>query len=72
MFETLKEAYSMEEIRVIAGFYGILSVARFENKKDLIHTIQLAEGKKDCFQSLNNCEDKKCLWRLDCLGSDDF
>lgn len=37
-------------------------------KKDLIKTIQRAEGNFDCFASAQgNCDQMACCWRNDCL-----
>jgi len=38
-------------------------------KKELIHSIQLAEGNFDCFDKAANCCDQpECCFRDDCLS----
>jgi hypothetical protein len=38
------------------------------SKKELIRTIQKAEGNFDCFaSSRNSCDQLGCCWRSDCL-----
>lgn len=39
-------------------------------KRDMIRSIQRAESNYDCFGTLRMeyCNEKKCLWREDCLA----
>lgn len=63
-----KTPVNMTEIREIAKALDIQSVHKFENKEDLIRTIQLAEGYSDCFRrGHNDCTNHKCAWFDDCV-----
>jgi len=57
---------TLDEIREFAHALEIQSVSRFENKEDLIRTIQLAEGHTDCFGQTALCEKRTCTWHADC------
>jgi hypothetical protein len=58
---------TMDEIREFAKALGIQSSGKFENKEDLIRTIQLAEGYTDCFRRIHDCTLEKCAWYDDCI-----
>ncbi len=58
---------TMDELREFATALGIQSVNKFENKEDLVRTIQLAEGYNDCFRRSKDCPDEKCAWYDDCI-----
>ncbi len=57
----------LQEIKVIAKSKGVKNI-NFK-KTDLIRAIQKTEGNSDCFGNTkaNECGQKKCLWREDCL-----
>lgn len=59
---------TLDEIREIASSLGIQSVHKFDQKDDLIRTIQLAEGHSDCFRRIPGCANEKCAWIDDCIG----
>jgi len=61
----------MDEIREFARALGIQSAEKFENKEDLIHTIQFAEGYNDCFRRIHDCTNEKCAWFDDCIRHPD-
>jgi len=56
----------VQDIKNIAKQKGVN--AGKMNKKDLIRTIQTAEGSKTCFatSSVRTCGQINCLWRADC------
>ena len=57
---------SIFEIRLIASKMGINP--KKLNKKDLIGSIQIKEGKTPCFKTLDTyCDHADCLWKSDCL-----
>lgn len=58
---------TLDEIREFAKVLGIQSLHKFENKEDLIRTIQLAEGYSDCFRRIPGCAKEKCAWFDDCI-----
>jgi len=33
---------------------------------ELIHTVQLKEGHRDCFKKLDTCGEMDCCWQLSC------
>jgi CMP-N-acetylneuraminic acid synthetase len=53
------------EIRGKARELGVKNYSKL-NKKDLIHTIQVAEGNSPCFLEIYDCRVYDCLWREDC------
>lgn len=59
----------MQEIRNIAKERGLKVSSRI-NKKELIRSIQRAEGNEDCFgiEHVKICDQTNCLWREDCLS----
>ncbi len=57
---------TMDEIREFARALEIQSVSVFDNKEDLIRTIQLAEGHSDCFGRMPDCSETSCTWYEDC------
>ncbi len=57
---------TMDEIREFARALDIQSVSVFDNKEDLIRTIQLAEGSSDCFGRVRDCAETNCAWYEDC------
>jgi hypothetical protein len=57
---------TIEEVREFAGVHGILSLEKFENKEDLIKTIQLAMGRNDCFGEEERCQNGYCEWKEEC------
>lgn len=58
----------LSEIEKKAQKLGIKDTWKF-SKKDLIKTIQRAEGNFDCFGSVTNkrCNQTSCCWMSDCL-----
>ena len=57
---------SIYEIRLIASKMGIDPVKL--NKKDLIESIQIKEGKIPCFKTADTyCDQAGCFWKSDCL-----
>lgn len=58
----------LSEIEKKAQKLGIKDTQKF-SKKDLIKTIQRAEGNFDCFGSVINkrCSQTSCCWMSDCL-----
>jgi hypothetical protein len=57
---------SIYEIRLIASKMG--TDPEKLNKKDLIGSIQIKEGKAPCFKKANTyCDQAGCLWKSDCL-----
>ena len=58
---------TMDELREFAKALGIQSVHKYENKEDLVRTIQLAEGYGDCFRRIHDCTNEKCAWFDDCI-----
>lgn len=62
---------TMDEIREIAKVLGIQSLHKFENKEDLIRTIQLAEGDGDCYHRIQDCTNEKCAWYVGCIKDRD-
>ena len=57
---------SIYEIRLIASKMGIDPVKL--NKKDLIESIQIKEGKTPCFKTADSyCDQAGCFWKSDCL-----
>jgi hypothetical protein len=61
------KSMTFDELREFAAALNIQSVGKFKEKKDLIRTIQLAEGNVDCFLKIPNCQNKKCAWFEDCI-----
>lgn len=57
----------LEELRSIAKSNGV-SPGKLR-KRDLIKSIQVAEGNFDCFATAHNaeCDQIGCLWRDDCF-----
>ncbi|MCX5700164.1 MAG: SAP domain-containing protein [Candidatus Omnitrophica bacterium] len=58
----------LSEIEKKAKNLGIKDTWRL-SKKELIKTIQRAEGNFDCFSTArkNACDQMVCCWRIDCL-----
>jgi hypothetical protein len=57
------------EIEKKAHSLGIKNTWRF-SKKDLVRSIQRAEGNFDCFgKAKGSCDQTACCWRSDCIGS---
>ena len=57
----------LSEIEKKAKSIGIKDTWRL-SKKELVRTIQRAEGNFDCFGSGRNCCDQSgCSWKSDCL-----
>jgi hypothetical protein len=61
---------SRYELMQMGKMYGIMMLDRFERREDLVRTIQLAAGKKDCFKGGGECSTLKCMWKNECLGAD--
>jgi len=56
----------MQEVRKIAKKWGVnIRVGR--SKKDIIRDIQIMEGHKPCFGTMETCDQYHCLWREDCI-----
>ncbi len=56
------------EIEKKAHKLGIRNTWKY-SKKDLIKSIQRAEGNFDCFgKAKGYCGQLACCWRVDCLG----
>ncbi len=62
----------IEELQEYAMTLGILSAEKFTDTKELIHTIQLADGREDCFCSTAGCHSTKyrCEWESECCNRD--
>lgn len=60
---------NLEEVRSIAKAKGV--PARKLRKRDLIKSIQRAEGNFDCFATAHSaeCDQQDCLWRDDCFDA---
>jgi hypothetical protein len=57
----------MDEILKRAKDMGIETYGL--SKKDLIRTIQIAEGNFPCFATAeDNCDQMKCAWRPECIA----
>lgn len=58
----------LEQVRSIAKSNGV-SPGKLR-KRDLIKSIQAADGNFDCFASACNaeCDQHRCLWRDDCFS----
>lgn len=57
----------LSEIEKIARSKGIENTWKY-SKKELIKTIQKAEGYSDCFATANkNCIQMSCCWRNECI-----
>lgn len=57
------------EVRSIAKSNGVAPGKL--RKRDLIKSIQIAEGNFDCFATARNaeCDQQHCLWRDDCFDA---
>jgi hypothetical protein len=62
----------MEEIREFANALGIIGTNRFQHEDDLVRTIQLEMGVKDCYNSDMGCSNPigKCLFKEFCRNHD--
>jgi hypothetical protein len=58
----------LAEIEKKAKGLGVKDTWKF-SKKDLVRTIQRAEGNFSCFGTAagGNCDQMACCWRSDCL-----
>ncbi|MFA5062470.1 MAG: SAP domain-containing protein [Candidatus Omnitrophota bacterium] len=56
----------LSEVEKRAKSLGIKDTWRL-SKKDLIKTIQRAEGNNACFGTTRICEQLICCWRSDCI-----
>jgi hypothetical protein len=57
----------LSEIEKKARSLGIKDTWKY-SKKDLVKSIQRAEGNFDCFGTVTNyCDQMSCCWRTDCL-----
>jgi hypothetical protein len=58
----------LQELKTIAKTMGI-KTGRL-NKRDLVRTIQKAEGNFYCYGSAtsNFCDRNNCLWKNDCMA----
>ena len=61
---------TMDEIREFAQMLGVLSVYKFNGKRELIRTIQLANGEEDCFFRGMPCGNERCMWHGECQSPD--
>lgn len=59
---------TLKQIKDIAKEKGV-KIGNMKNKKDIIRSIQRAEGNFDCFgnAAAGVCDQLNCLWRDDCL-----
>jgi len=57
----------LQEIKSVAKRTGVN--AGKMKKTELIRSIQMAEGNRDCYATVyvNECNQMNCLWRADCL-----
>lgn len=67
--EILGEGMTLSDIREIGRAFGILSLEKFNRKDDLIRTIQIAQGKNECFKLDPTCSKINCQWRTDCFSN---
>lgn len=60
----------IKDIKKIAKQKGI-KIPGSMGKKEIIHSIQKAEGNSECFATgkANICGQIQCLWRTDCLAA---
>lgn len=57
----------LSEIEKKARSLGVKDTWKY-SKKDLVRTIQRAEGNFDCFATATNyCDQMSCCWRGDCI-----
>ncbi len=63
------EIISMDEVREIGKLKGVLSVGKYESKRELIRVIQLADGHQPCFMSGEECYSDFCMWMEECAPS---
>jgi hypothetical protein len=57
----------LSEIEKKARTLGIKDTWRL-SKKELVKSIQRAEGNFDCFgTAMGNCSQMACCWRVDCV-----
>ena len=56
----------MQEVREIARLWSVdARIGR--SKQDIIREIQIREGYSPCFRTQEECDEKECLWKSDCL-----
>ncbi len=56
---------TLKDIRELARQQGVKNFSRLK-KVELIRTIQAHEGNAPCYQTITDCREESCLWRLDC------
>ncbi len=59
----------INEVREYAKTLGLQPASKFIKLDDLVHAIQLAEGKNNCFREIANCALVDCRWYVDCVRS---